>query len=552
MIDTLPRWDLLVTSYAPIDMNFWKSDFYTKNNGKNGVVKIGHSPNHRPLKGTNFLIRAVNELRNEGYKVELVLLENNQNSEVRDILGNCDIVVADLVLQGYSIMAIEGMALSRPVVQDISDAHYNRVFKLYTGMAEAPFLSAPVEEIKKTLLDLISNPDLRFNLGKRGREYAEKFHSYEAVAKFWNWVYEDVWYQSRERIAFYNPDWPISTIKSLNSFQYSSDELELGQSVNAHLEHHNLNFNDKKIGFFPFNAATKSLVFQLIKLKIIKSNDFLLSDLDSEIPQDLRMHLPQEVITLEEFNKSGGKYIYLLTRSPRIETLLANLDPIEYQFTINDLLLLNDSSQPSSLNYRNMTLFYQSSVVQPLHFSNYSYIQHLKKLVSANINVVDICTGPGTIGLSLLNETDFKSLTLIDLNPKAIESARLNIEHNFSANLDISTYISDVFESVPANLSWDLIIGNPPHNLDTENKNSYLNFLEYIQAHDKNLDFHKKFFLQSKSRLNTGGRICLLENLDSGCINSDDIKSILDDAWEIEKINIFPESQFYAITIKHR
>lgn len=554
MIDTLPRWDLLVTSYAPIDMDFWKSDFYTENNGKNGVVKIGHSPNHRPLKGTNFLIRAVNELRNEGYKIELVLLENNQNSEVRDILGNCDIVVADVVLQGYSIMAIEGLALGRPVVQDISDSHYNRVFKLYTGMDEAPFVSAPLEDIKQSLLELINNPSLRLELGRKGRDYAKKYHSYEAVGKFWDWVYEDVWFNSRERIGFYHPDWPISTIKSLNAVQPSIEEARLAEDVKANLNYHNKNYKDKRIGYYPFNSFTESTILKLVRTRVIKSNDFLILDPNEPVPQNLRMHLPQEVIPLDEFNKRGGKYVYLLSRNSNLESSLANLDWSKNKLSVNDLhcIYCPPSNQIIREDYRKLALNYTQTVVQPLHFSNFAYIQHLKSIVSPDMSVVDICTGPGTIGLSLMRESKIGNLALIDLNPKAIKMCRKNIELNFPSKKNISTYISDIFESVPADLTWDLIIGNPPHNLDEGNHNKNLPVVEYIQAHDPNLEFHKKFFAQSKSRLNPGGRICLLENGDKGCITANHIEAILDDALEIESWDFLPESQFYIITIKKR
>lgn len=295
MIDCLPRWDLLVTQYFPIDTDYWVGTGYRDADGRNAPVRIGHSPNHRPLKGSNFLIRAVNELRAEGLKIELVMLENHQNSVVRDILREVDIIMADIVLQGYAVMGTEGCALGKPVIQDISDPHYNRVFKLYTGLDEAPFVSTPIEGLKEKLRELVVNPALREEIGRQSRAYALKYHSYEANARFWEWVYEYVWFNRRERVAFYHPDWPLETLTSLNQVQLTEAEKELKSSIEAVLAPHRGAQGLQRIAFDPFNEQTAPLVQHLIRSRAIHSDDYLVIDEGGTPPASAR-HYTQAVV----------------------------------------------------------------------------------------------------------------------------------------------------------------------------------------------------------------------------------------------------------------
>lgn len=61
------------------------------------LVESIHTPNHRGFKGTEFLIKAVQELKDEGYKLELILLENKKNAEVLSIMQTADILAEQVL-----------------------------------------------------------------------------------------------------------------------------------------------------------------------------------------------------------------------------------------------------------------------------------------------------------------------------------------------------------------------------------------------------------------------------------------------------------------------
>ncbi len=61
-IDGFSRWDSLALNVIGIDINKWKKkNIYSSYNGSNKEVVVVHSPNHRGVKGTEFLIKAIDD-----------------------------------------------------------------------------------------------------------------------------------------------------------------------------------------------------------------------------------------------------------------------------------------------------------------------------------------------------------------------------------------------------------------------------------------------------------------------------------------------------------
>lgn len=211
-LDSMPRWDLLTTNYYPIDTETWApGDYRSDADGKNGEVRVFHSPNHRWLKGTEFLERACQELQKEGYKIRLVIVEKVLNTEVQRQLAQADILAEQFGMPWYSLNAMEGMSLAKPVMSDLSDKYYTELFIRYTGLGECPIVNTPADKIKDNLRMLIEDPALRRELGEAGRRYVLKFHSYGAVGRMWEAIYRKVWYGEDIDLAVWHPDRAIES-----------------------------------------------------------------------------------------------------------------------------------------------------------------------------------------------------------------------------------------------------------------------------------------------------------------------------------------------------
>ena len=68
-----------------------------------GATRILHAPSRRSGKGTEHLLRAVKELKREGYEVDLILVENLPHHEALEVYTRADIVVDQLLTGWYGL-----------------------------------------------------------------------------------------------------------------------------------------------------------------------------------------------------------------------------------------------------------------------------------------------------------------------------------------------------------------------------------------------------------------------------------------------------------------
>lgn len=193
-----PRRDVSPFSYLAIDTDSWSPDGrYSTADGHTGEVIVLHAPNHRGIKGTEYLVEAVEHLRQKGLMVKLKILEGRPNDEVKDALQKADIL-AEQFFGGYGLNGIEGMSLGKPVLSNIS-RHSRETFER-TSLGECPIMNTPTARIEENLQLLVENPELRRKLGKAGRHYVEKYHSLRAMGAMLDGVYRKVWF--REEVDF--------------------------------------------------------------------------------------------------------------------------------------------------------------------------------------------------------------------------------------------------------------------------------------------------------------------------------------------------------------
>lgn len=191
-IDGLGRWDVLCNMIC-IDIERWKpKGSYSQHNGLNGTVRVLHAPNHRGVKGTEFLVKAVEDLKSEGMQIELVLMEKVSNDRVREVMQEVDVLVDQLICPGYGLAAIEGMASGIPVLCNLENDAYTRIFRRYSFLNECPIVSSSPELVKGTLRALVTHPEIRSELGRAGRDYVEKYHSYTTAQYLFGSIYSEL------------------------------------------------------------------------------------------------------------------------------------------------------------------------------------------------------------------------------------------------------------------------------------------------------------------------------------------------------------------------
>ena len=155
-----------------IDLSRWD---YVGAEKKPGAVKIVHAPSNQRIKGTKYILSAINKLIDDGANIDFVLLENMSNEQVKKHCREADIIVDQLLLESYGIFAIECMALGKPVLCRIDD----EFIKYYP---DVPIMVTDPENLYENLNKLIDNAALREDLGRRGRNFVEKVHDSHKIA----------------------------------------------------------------------------------------------------------------------------------------------------------------------------------------------------------------------------------------------------------------------------------------------------------------------------------------------------------------------------------
>ena len=163
--------------YASVDPRQW-TPLYPAPRARPLVM---HAPSKRAVKGTRFLLEAVERLQQESVACDLELIENLPHAEARQRYEKADLVVDQLLAGWYGGFAVEAMALGKPVITYLREGDLHVVPQ--DMRAELPVIDATPATIYDVLKEWLTIrrhhlPDR----GRAGRAYVEHWHDARAIA----------------------------------------------------------------------------------------------------------------------------------------------------------------------------------------------------------------------------------------------------------------------------------------------------------------------------------------------------------------------------------
>ncbi|TGL21123.1 peptide chain release factor N(5)-glutamine methyltransferase [Leptospira yanagawae] len=178
----------------------------------------------------------------------------------------------------------------------------------------------------------------------------------------------------------------------------------------------------------------------------------------------------------------------------------------------------------------------------------------LTKEFPNGFQIWDLCSGSGCIGLSLAQLLSPQKVVLSDISEKAIEISKRNAE-KYQLQ-DVSFFVSNLDNSLPTDLQFEIIVSNPPYIPETEKKEIMPDVLDY-EPHlalfvEDILEFHKALFFSAKQRLKPGGWFLMethpgyIQELESLALSLGFVsaKRILDSSMKERFLFLKTESQF--------
>jgi glycosyltransferase involved in cell wall biosynthesis len=163
-----------ILSPQVIDTSYWTASRRPLSE-QDGIVRIVHAPSSRRKKGTDFIEQAIQNLRQKGHKVELILAENLPHHKIRELYEQSDIGIDQVLYGWHGKVSVELMSLGKPVICNIRE-------DLRQYRPDLPIVHADPQNLEQALEELVAKPELRASLGQKSRAYALCHHDVEVVA----------------------------------------------------------------------------------------------------------------------------------------------------------------------------------------------------------------------------------------------------------------------------------------------------------------------------------------------------------------------------------
>ena len=126
------------------------------------------------------------------------------------------------------------------------------------------------------------------------------------------------------------------------------------------------------------------------------------------------------------------------------------------------------------------------------------------------LNILDIFSGSGCIGIAIAKHVPYASVTLSDTSSDAIEQIRTNLELNHVDKKRVTVIPSDMFEHISG--KFDYIFANPPYIAEDRTEHVERSVLDHepreaLFAPDNGLFYIKRLLEEAPSHLKPEGRM---------------------------------------------
>jgi hypothetical protein len=157
---------------------------------------IVHAPTHPRMKGTRHVLAAIERLRNDGVPFEFEVVQGLSHEDARKLYGRADLLIDQLLAGWYGGLAVELMALGRPVVCYIR--HDDLRFIPKEMREELPIIEAQPQTLYDVLkIWLTTRREELPALGRRSRDFVECWHDPQQIAAQLKRDYENAFANKR-------------------------------------------------------------------------------------------------------------------------------------------------------------------------------------------------------------------------------------------------------------------------------------------------------------------------------------------------------------------
>jgi len=137
------------------------------------LAKSGRNWQGRNIKGSPFVLSAIERLMKEGYQVEYYFIQDKPSNQMRFYQVQADIVVEQLIYGWWGSTFVETAALGKPVVCYLRPSWKHFFLKTFPEYTDLPIIEADTQTIYEVLKKLVEDSDYRQRAGEASRRFAE-------------------------------------------------------------------------------------------------------------------------------------------------------------------------------------------------------------------------------------------------------------------------------------------------------------------------------------------------------------------------------------------
>lgn len=171
----------------------------------------------------------------------------------------------------------------------------------------------------------------------------------------------------------------------------------------------------------------------------------------------------------------------------------------------------------------------------------------IEKSVFSSPEILDLCTGSGCIGISLVHFIKGSHCDLTDISENALKMAKANAELNGVSNRTNVFELDVLSDEIPK--GYDIIVSNPPYIESDVVKTLEVSRFEPKRALDggiNGLDFYKAIAEKSYTSLEIGGMLAL----EIGYNQGESVRALLKDFSDVQLYKDYGNNDRVIIAIK--
>jgi hypothetical protein len=159
--------------YKSINLNFWREALHNYNNDKfkqknnllifhsSYIKNSGRDLFGKDIKGTQFVIDAVDKLKKEGHRINFIFHDKTHSSQMRFYQAQADIVIDQLIYGWWGSTTVESLALGKPTICYLRAEWKSFFLKTFPEYKSLPIIEANTKIIYDVLKKVIVDKNYR-------------------------------------------------------------------------------------------------------------------------------------------------------------------------------------------------------------------------------------------------------------------------------------------------------------------------------------------------------------------------------------------------------